>query len=60
MEHEQAFNSLKSIMISQPVLALYDSYKEHQVHTDASSIGLSGIILKLEDGKIRAVFYYSR
>lgn len=59
-EQEQAFNELKKSITSQPVSALFDANKKHEVHTDASSVGLSAILLQLEDNVFRPVFYYSR
>lgn len=61
-EQEEAFEVLKSKITSQPLLTLFDPGKEHEVHTDASAIGLSGILFQA-DGEgtvLRPVFYYSR
>lgn len=33
-EHEEAFTTLKSSLIGEPTLALYDQTKKHEVHTD--------------------------
>lgn len=40
--------------------ALYRSNAETEVHTDASKLGLGGIMLQKEDGMLRAVMYFSR
>lgn len=37
--------------------------KDHEVHTDASSIGFAGVMMQTklkEDGKLHPVAYYSR
>lgn len=57
---ENSFITLKTRITTQPVLALFDPNKEHEVHTDASSIGLSGVLLQYEGEELRPVFYYSR
>lgn len=59
-ELAKAFEFLKAAITSHPVLVLFDPGKTHEVHTDASSIGLSGILLQKEDAGMRPVFFYSR
>ncbi|CAD7087618.1 unnamed protein product [Hermetia illucens] len=60
-ECEIAFNLLKKHLSEEPVLALYRPTSFHEVHTDASMIGLAGILMQSEDQLTwRAVFYYSR
>lgn len=41
----QAFDSLKSALTSYPVLRIYNSNAETQLHTDASSLALAAILL---------------
>lgn len=58
---QTVFESLKLILCVEPVLALYDVEREHEIHTDASSLGLAGVLMQIEaDGKLHPVFYYSR
>lgn len=61
-EQEIAFNSLKEKLCSEPVLALYDFDALHEVHTDASSVGLAGILMQSSDEgqSWKAVIYFSR
>lgn len=59
-QHTAAFEQLKNALCSEPVLCLYDPVKEHEVHTDASSIGLAGILMQKESDVFKPVFYYSR
>lgn len=61
-EHE-AFNKLKESLINRPVLALYNSKAETELHTDASKWGLGGILMQRDkeaDGAWRPVEYFSR
>lgn len=55
-----AFKCLKDAITSKPVLALYSPSKFHEVHTDASKIGIAGILLQREDEGLKPVFYFSR
>ncbi|CAK9820133.1 Transposon Ty3-G Gag-Pol polyprotein [Anthophora plagiata] len=49
------------LLCSEPILALYDPNREHELHTDDSSEGLAGILLQRDDeGGLRVVYYYSR
>lgn len=58
---ENAFGQLKDVLCSEPVLCLYDLKKNHEVHTDASSVGLAGVLMQEESaGIFKPVFYYSR
>lgn len=58
--HQDAFNTLKKILTTRPVLALYDHTAETEVHTDASSKGLAGILLQRSNNQMRPVAYFSR
>lgn len=60
-EQQQAFDALKQKLIERPVLALYDPKAETQLHTDASKMGIAGILLqKNEAGVFQPIAYYSR
>lgn len=57
----RAFDQLKQSLMERPVLALYDHTAETQLHTDASQIGLAGILLQRKDSlPFRPVAYFSR
>lgn len=44
-----------------PVLAVYDPNAYTEVHTDASSIGIGGVLLQTQkDGKLHPICFYSR
>ncbi|CAK9813734.1 Retrovirus-related Pol polyprotein from transposon 17.6 [Anthophora plagiata] len=60
-EQNEAVDRLKMLLCSEPILALYDPNREHELHTDASSEGLAGILLQRDDeGGLRVAYYYSR
>ncbi|UYV65033.1 K02A2.6-like, partial [Cordylochernes scorpioides] len=44
VKHEQAFQTLKNSLISQPVLYIYDPSKPCHLFTDASSLGVAGVL----------------
>lgn len=54
-DEEQAFRSLKLALINKPVLKLYKSGAETELHTDASKFGYGAILLQkdyLQAGKL--------
>lgn len=60
-EQNKAFETIKSVLVQRPLLALYDPKRETQVHTDASKHGVGAILLQKDDaGLFRPVSYYSR
>lgn len=60
-EESEAFDNLKRALVERPVLAVYDPTYETQLHTDASKIGVAGILLQKDlTDTLRPVAYYSR
>lgn len=59
-EHQQAFDALKEKLISSPVLIFPDYSKEFILCTDASDIGLGGILMQERKGKLQPIAYASR
>lgn len=60
-EQEKAFQTLKAKLVDRPVLALYNPHAETQLHTDASKLGLAGILLqKNELAVLQPIAYFSR
>lgn len=60
-ECSKAFISLRDALVSAPVLAIYNSKRETELHTDASSHGFGAVLLqKQDDNKWHPVSYYSR
>lgn len=58
---QKAFDELKEKLTTRPVLAIYDPQAETELHTDASKLGISGILLQRQkDTTMRPVMYYSR
>lgn len=60
-EQKTAFNTLKEILLQKPVLKLYDPNDHTELHTDASKLGIAGILMQRgRDNLLRPVAYYSR
>lgn len=58
---QNAFDTLKRLLVERPILALYDHRAETQLHTDASKFGLGGILMqKNGNNSWQPVSYYSR
>lgn len=57
---KEAFNRLIHILTTRPVLAIFQVGADVEVHTDASSKGLGGILLQRQDGELKPVAYFSR
>lgn len=59
---DQAFSLLKEKLVDRPVLALYDPTLETELHTDASSLGVGGILMQWqrEARVLKPVAYFSR
>lgn len=59
-EQIKTFNTLKEKLV-RPVMALYDVRFETELHTNASKLGIAGILMQRDaKGTIRPVAYYSR
>ena len=61
-EHQQsAFNKLKELLTSEPVIGIFDPSKPVIIHTDASGIGLGAILMQPNDeNKNHVIAYHSR
>lgn len=58
---QEAFNAVKTALVSTPTLALYDPAKETRVSSDASSFGLGAVLTQAqEDGGWKPVAFISR
>ncbi|KAG6452887.1 hypothetical protein O3G_MSEX007851 [Manduca sexta] len=57
----KAFKHIKRLLSERPLLALYNPTAETQLHTDASKIGLGGILLQRNsNGIFQPISYFSR
>ena len=60
-EQEKAFEKLKEVFITKPVLATPDLNKEMKVEADTSDYATGGVLLtKCENGKWRLVAFISK
>lgn len=61
-EQESAFLNIKSKLIARPILALYNTEFDTEVHCDASKVGVGGILLQKpnDETPLRPVAYFSR
>lgn len=60
-EQIEAFQKLRDMLVSRPILALFDQKATTELHTDASKHGVGGILLQKQvDGALKPVAYYSR
>lgn len=62
-DQEDSFKTLKAKLIERPVLVIYNPMAETELHTDASRIGVGGILLQRpqgSEGSFHPVAYYSR
>ena len=58
-ECQKAFDRLKELCTSTPILANADYKKEFQLHTDASELGLAGILYQRDDERVQRVIAYA-
>ena len=57
---DSAFEHLKKLCISTPILAYPDYKLPFVLHTDSSSEGLSAVLYQKQNGKLRVIAYASR
>lgn len=62
--HEQlkALSKIKELLITRPILTIFNPNWKTEVHTDASKVGVAGILFQIDDqtNKRHAVAYFSR
>lgn len=60
-EGKEAFNELKKLLVSPPVLVYPDYDKQFIVEVDASNYAIGGVLSQYgEDGLLHPVYYYSK
>jgi hypothetical protein len=57
---EEAFQTLKDMLTSAPILASPQDLGEYILDTDASSSGLGAVLQQRQNGEIRVISYASR
>ena len=58
--HQEAFERLKEIVSSAPILAYADYTKPFKVYTDASELGLGAVLAQIQEDKEPAIAFVSR
>jgi len=58
-KHQLAFDSLRELLTSAPVLVFPDGDLEYVVDCDASDFGVGGVLSQVQDGDERVIAYYS-
>lgn len=58
----EAYTILKDKLVERPILALYNPKLDTELHTDASALGVSGILLQWQENPrtLKPVAYFSR
>jgi transposase InsO family protein len=61
-QEENAFVQLKNVLTNRPILVFFNPSYDTELHTDASKLGVAGILLQRKDkaDPFQAVAYYSR
>ena len=59
-ECQIAFNTLKSALISAPILAFPQGSGEFILDCDASNVALGAVLSQIQDGEERVIAYYSK
>ena len=59
-EHADAFNKLKQLLSCEPVLKLPDFTREFVLRTDASNVGIGGVLMQKYDDQYFPVMYISK
>ena len=57
---EKAYQSIKVLLIKEPVLQLSDPGKTYFLQTDASGSGIGAVLMQKHDGKLFPVCYASK
>lgn len=59
-QQNESFTVLKEMLSTRPILSIYNSSLQTELHTDASKLGLAGILFQYNDGNLKPVAYFSR
>lgn len=56
----KAFETIKKLLTNRPLLSIFDVNLKTELHTDASSKGIAGILMQHHKQGLKPVMYYSR
>lgn len=59
-EHQKAFDVLKRQLVQAPVLAYPDFDKEFEIYTDASGVGIGGVLVQRNEDRMHPIAFASR
>jgi hypothetical protein len=59
-EQHSAFNTVKTMLTTRPVLAVFEPTRKTELHTDASATAIGAILLQEFDGVQRVIAYFSK
>ena len=58
-QQQSALNVLKAVLSSKPSMVIYSIDAKHELHTDASSIGLASVLLHAGNEQLHPISYFS-
>jgi hypothetical protein len=59
-EQQSAFNTVKTMLTTRPVQAVFEPTRKTEFHTDASATAIGAILLQASDGVQRVIAYFSK
>ena len=60
MECQEAFDKLKELCTTTPILTYADFGKPFKLHTDVSVLGLGAVLYQVQDGVVKVISYASQ
>ncbi|GBN27531.1 Transposon Ty3-I Gag-Pol polyprotein [Araneus ventricosus] len=60
LDQTKSFENLKTALISDPILGLFDDEAPTEMHTDASGYGLGAVLVQIQKEKERVIAYASK
>ena len=58
-KHDDSFLTLKRLLTSEPCLKIYDHDRDTEIHTDASQIGIGGVLMQKHNDDWHPCMYFS-
>ncbi|KAL1490130.1 hypothetical protein ABEB36_012870 [Hypothenemus hampei] len=59
-DQNKAFEQIKSILVTRPLLSIFDNKLPTELHTDASCKGIASIMMQRHESGLKPTMYYSR